>query len=154
MALAQHRQLQDWLNSFAEILLAFWLLTAFWMGIKLIFSARFREELFARIFKTGHQDEREAFVSAHSAHKAHLFTMAILCILLFFSVSTLTISNPLVEQRAQGQKGEISFGLHFDLGEFQNILRGKFAFQYPQRFGLRESQENRAAPLFPLFVAK
>ncbi len=89
LALAQHRQLQDWLNSFAEILLAFWLLTAFWMGIKLIFSARFREELFARIFKTGHQDEREAFVSAHSAHKAHLFTMAILCILLFFSVSML-----------------------------------------------------------------
>lgn len=102
------------LNSFIGATFGLWIISTFYLGFALISSAKFREELVARIIRLKQRDEREVFSAGTAAKKTFFMSVAAISFLFVVSLVHLQIENiPANQVKEDGHHHIIKMGFGF-----------------------------------------
>ncbi|MFN9067852.1 MAG: hypothetical protein ACK5V3_11530, partial [Bdellovibrionales bacterium] len=103
----------DYINGFSGLVFGTWMLLAFYLSLKLVFSNDFRSSVLTKVSFFQERDEREAAVTATATRNSFLTTLALLIFLLCLSLFQVAVFRLPPEQAVNGKTGTISLGLHF-----------------------------------------
>ncbi len=104
--------LLEWGNALSGYLFAFWIATALYTVVCLVFSSRFREQLLKRIAFVKERDEREELIVRRAARNAFLFNIAFLLFLFFLNLVTVDVSKYPPDHLVAGKEHSLSLGLN------------------------------------------
>lgn len=108
------------LYDFAGLMFAVWMLLVIFLGIRLMISGVFRENVLTKITFIKERDEREVMLTGKAAKTTMLTTLAILIFLFCLSCFQVSIYSLPPENVTNGKNRVISLGLNFDLLETQS----------------------------------
>ncbi|MCC6277359.1 MAG: hypothetical protein IT289_05540 [Oligoflexia bacterium] len=103
----------DWVNSALGFSMGFWMLSAIYLGVALIGSSAFREELVRRLVRIKERDEREVAIAGAAAKKVFFSTIAIISFLLVLTLFQINVSRLPEGKIINGKKHVLSLGLKF-----------------------------------------
>jgi hypothetical protein len=90
-----------------------WIVAMLYLILKMVFRRGFRETVLSKIAHIKARDEREELISGEAAKFSILSTMAIMFLILFFSLFTLTVGKYPEGTRGYDKHGFISVGMNF-----------------------------------------
>ena len=103
---------------FWEILswhLIIWFLLLIYLLFVMLFSVQFRETFLIKLTSIKERDEREALVIEKSSRFTFFSTLAVLIVLLFFSLVNIKISKLPLGQVINGNKHQVTISASFDI---------------------------------------
>jgi len=105
------------LYNLAGLVLAFWMLLALYLSVRLLISGSFRDKVLAKLTFIRERDEREVVLTGKATKTTFLTSLAILIFLFFLSCFQVSIYRVSPEKAVDGKTGAISLGLGFSLLE-------------------------------------
>ena len=90
-----------------------WIVAMLYLVLKMVFRRGFRETVLSRVALIKARDEREELISGEAAKFSFLSTMAIMVLILFFSLFTITVGKNAEGTRGDDKHGFISVGMNF-----------------------------------------
>lgn len=105
------------LNGFAGLVFAVWMMLSVLLSLRLIVSGPFRDRVIARITFIRERDEREAILTGKATKTAFLTSLAFLILLFCLSCFQVSIYRVPLEKAVDGKTGIVSLGFGFSLLE-------------------------------------
>lgn len=90
-----------------------WILCSLYLVIKMVIKKKFRDIILSKIAGVRERDERESLISGEAAKFSFLSTIAMLFLLLFLSIFTITVAKNPYGLDKSGKRGYISIGMNF-----------------------------------------
>ena len=104
-----------WLNSFIGITWGVWIVCTLYLGVALVFSSTFREQLVARMIRLKERDERETFSAGVAAKKTFLLSIAVISFLFIVSLMQFQIAKiPDDQVKVDGHHHILKIGMGFN----------------------------------------
>lgn len=103
------------LNDLAGLLISLGMVLALYLSLRLMVSARFRDQVLSRLTLIRERDEREAMLTGQAARMTFLSTLAILIFILCLSCFQISIYKVAPENAVDGKTGVIALGFSVDL---------------------------------------
>lgn len=103
--------LREWSNAIYGFLFAVWIICASYIGIALVLSKKFREQLLTRISGMKERDEREEFIVGKSSRNAFLFNLGLLILLFMLNLFQINVTKLPPDKVFDGKKHSLSLGL-------------------------------------------
>jgi hypothetical protein len=107
----------SFLNGFAGLSFAAWMMLAVYLCIRLMSSEPFREQVIAKLTFMRERDEREVILTGKATRTTFMTSLAILIFLFCLSCLQVSIYRVPPEGAVNGKTGFVSLGLGFDLLE-------------------------------------
>jgi phosphotransferase system glucose/maltose/N-acetylglucosamine-specific IIC component len=128
----------EWANAISGFLFGAWMVAALYIGVSLVVSKAFREQLLRKITGIKERDEREELIVARSARNTFLLTLGLLIFLFLLNVFQVRLAEVPPEKQFGGKKHEISLGLKLSPLESDSDpkaapdgLRTQFHYDFP-----------------------
>lgn len=90
-----------------------WIVVSFYLTLRTVFSAKFRNLMLSRITRVNERDEREVEISQSAAKFSYFSTLAVLLLFLFLSLFTVEVGRHPDKKVRHDKKGYISIGMAF-----------------------------------------
>ncbi len=94
-------------------ILMFWIASMLYVVIKMVIVKSFRESILSRVARIKERDEREGYIAGEAAKFSVLSTLAVMFLLLFFSLFTVKVGKYPEGSRGPDKHGFISIGMNF-----------------------------------------
>jgi len=95
--------------------LMLWFAMVMYILFVLLVSPKFRTAFLAKLGRIKERDEREEYITGKAAVKTFYSTLAVLLVLLFFSVVTVTVTKVSPERAIHGRQHSLTIGMSFSL---------------------------------------
>jgi hypothetical protein len=115
------------------LMVAIWMALTVYLGMRLLLSERFREEVLSKITFIKERDEREVMLAGRSAKATMLTTLAVLLFAFCLSCFQISYYRLPPEQAVDGKTRAVELGLKFEL------------IDRPQQAGAEDGRQNIVA---------
>ncbi len=140
------------LNGFAGLVLALWMMLSVLLSLRLIVSGPFRDRVIARITFIRERDEREAILTGKATKTAFLTSFAFLVLLFCLSCFQVSIYRVPQEKAVDGKTGIVSLGFGFSLLEHGRQDRPEDTIERINIFSYRGLPVSNATIILMLIV--
>ena len=140
------------LNSFAGLVFAVWMMLSIYLSLRLIVSGPFRDQVIAKITFMRERDEREAILTGKATKAAFLTSLAFLILLFCLSCFQVSIYRVPLEKAVDGKTGIVSLGLGFNFLEHGKQDRPEDTIQRKDIFSYRGLPVSSATIILVLIV--
>jgi hypothetical protein len=140
------------LNSFAGLVFAVWMVLSVYLSLRLIVSGPFRDQVIAKITFIRERDEREAILTGKATKTAFLTSLAFLILLFCLSCFQVSIYRLPPEKAVNGKTGIVSLGLGFSFLEPRKQNRTEDMIQRKDIFSYRGLPFSSATIILMLII--
>jgi hypothetical protein len=140
------------LNSFAGLVFAVWMILSIYLSLRLIVSGPFRDQVIAKITFIRERDEREAILTGKATKAVFLTSLAFLILLFCLSCFQVSIYRVPLEKAVDGKTGIVSLGLGFNFLEHGKQDRPEDTIQRKNIFSYRGLPVSSATIILVLIV--
>lgn len=114
---ASHHGMLGRINALCGLTLSVWMALTVYLGLRLIVSAPFREQVLTRLAFMRERDEREAMITGKAARATFLTSLAVLVFLFCLSCFQVSIYRVPPEKAIDGKTRVLSLGVGLNLVE-------------------------------------
>ena len=125
------------LNGFAGLVFAMWMILSIYLSVRLMVSGPFRDQVITKITFIRERDEREALLTGKATKTTFLTSLAFLILLFCLSCFQVSIYRVPVEKAIDGKTGIVSLGFGFSLLEHGKQDRPEDTIQRKDIFSYR-----------------
>jgi len=105
----------EYMNGFAGLLIAVWMLLSLYLSARLVLCGEFRDMVMSGLTFIRERDERESILAGKAAKTAFLTTLSLLVFLFFLSCFHVSVYRVSKEYAVDGKTGHITLGVGFNL---------------------------------------
>lgn len=107
--------LHQWGNALSGLLFSMWILSCSYIGMALIFSKKYREQLLTRITGIKERDEREEIIVGRAARNTFLFNLGLLTFIFIISSFQINVSELPPKKMYEAKQHDLSLKIDFSL---------------------------------------